>query len=289
MFPWHGSSYLAQILEECDGDTTAAAERVLEYGDKPRETLSSQSPAESSTSTTSACLSGLSFQSSSLTLSLEPGKTQGSVPSQPATAGPSTSGTTACSSGLSSESSQGAILTPSMFDFEPSTSPEELLACVSKIVIRQGVYVDLTLHRDRIWRTALGFYKQCMKDPDQLRREVRIEFDGEEGIDAGALRNEFFELLLRQINDQLFEGRDNSRLPKKDSNLQRLFECAGVIIAHSVFQGGPAFPCLCAAAFNYIIYLDKDKALQEIPTIDDIPQNAATSGLLTLISSVSFV
>ena len=254
--------------------------------------MSSQTAtAGPSTSRMTACSSGLSSQSSSLSppsFDLEPGKSQEAISSQPATAGPSSSTciTTACSSGLSS---QAGILTPSMFDFEPNISPEELLACVSPIVIRQGLYVDLTLHIDRIWRMALGFYKKCMKDPEQLRRGIRIEFEGEEGIDAGALPNEFFELLLQQMNDQLFEGRENGRLPKKDSNLQRLFECAGVIIAHSVFQGGPAFPCLCAAAFNYLLYLDKDKALEEIPTVEDIPQNAATGGLLALISSVSFV
>ena len=30
MFPWHGSSYLEHILEECDWDASAAADRVLE-------------------------------------------------------------------------------------------------------------------------------------------------------------------------------------------------------------------------------------------------------------------
>ena len=90
------------------------------------------------------------------------------------------------------------------------------------------------------------------------------------------------------MNELLFEGHENSRLPKKDSNLQRLFECAGVIIGHSVLQGGPAFPCLCPAAFSYLLYLDKEKALQELPTADDISRNAATMGLLDLITNVSF-
>ena len=75
-----------------------------------------------------------------------------------------------------------------------------------------------------------------MKDPEQLRREFRIEFEGEEGADAGALRNEFVEILLREMNELLFEGSENSCLPKKDSNLQWLFECAGIIIAHSFYS-----------------------------------------------------
>ena len=47
-----------------------------------------------------------------------------------------------------------------------------------------------------------------MNDPEQLRKELQIEFVG--GVDAGALRNEFFEVLLREMNELLFEGREQS-------------------------------------------------------------------------------
>ena len=95
-----------------------------------------------------------------------------------------------------------------------------------------------------------------MNDPEQLCKELRIEF--EEGVDTGALHNEFFEVLLREMNKLLFK-RERSRLPM-DSNLQRLFECAEVLIAHSILQGGPGFPCLCQAAVSYLLHLDKDIA-----------------------------
>ena len=104
-----------------------------------------------------------------------------------------------------------------------------------------GRFVDITVHRDRIWRTALGFYKGSMKNPNQLHRELRIEFEEEEGIDAGALRNEFYEILLRELNDKLFEGHCRRRLPKKDSNLQRLFETAGVFYHILSYKGDQGF------------------------------------------------
>lgn len=125
-----------------------------------------------------------------------------------------------------------------------------------------------------------------MKNPGQLRREVRIEFKGEEGVDAGGVRNEFYAMLIRELDEKLFEGSINNRLTKRDSNLQRMFETAGVIMAHSVLQGGPGFPCLCPAAFSYIIHLDKERALEQLPTADDIPRNDATVGLLSLIEEV---
>ena len=93
----------------------------------------------------------------------------------------------------------------------------------------------------------------------------------------------FFAILMRELDKKLFEGNRSRCLPKKDSNLQRMFETAGVIMAHSVLQGGPGFPCLCPAALSYIIHLDKERALEQLPTVNDIPRNAATVGLLSLI------
>ena len=190
------------------------------------------------------------------------------------------------SSCSSQHSSTSSVLCPFDFEFDEDITTEELLLRVSEQVLMPGRFVDITVHRDRIWRTTLGFYKGSMKNPNQLRRELRIEFE-EEGIDAGALRNEFYEILLRELNDKLFEGHCRRRLPKKDSNLQRLFETARVFLSHSILQGGPGFPCLCPAAFSYMLHLDKEHALGELPTVDDIPQNAATVGLLSLMSDVS--
>ena len=43
----------------------------------------------------------------------------------------------------------------------------------------------------------MSFYKNSMCAPNRLREELNIEFQGEEGIDAGALRCEFFQSLQR--------------------------------------------------------------------------------------------
>ena len=95
---------------------------------------------------------------------------------------------------------------------------------------------------------------------------------------------------MRELDDNLFEGCEMSRLPRKDSNLQRMFETAGIInMAHSILQGGPRFPCLCPAAYSYMLHLDKERALENLPSILDIPRNASTSGLLALIEEVRCV
>ena len=39
-----------------------------------------------------------------------------------------------------------------------------------------------------------------MADPSRLKKNLMIHFTGESGIDAGALKNEFFTRVLHDIN-----------------------------------------------------------------------------------------
>ena len=77
---------------------------------------------------------------------------------------------------------------------------------------------ELELCRERLWRQSLSFYKNSLHKPSRLTQEFVVEFVGEEGIDAGALRNDFFEHLLREIDERLFEGNTFRKIPKKDWN-----------------------------------------------------------------------
>ena len=63
-------------------------------------------------------------------------------------------------------------------------------------------------------------------------------------------------------------------------------EIAGVIIAHSVLQGGPGFPCLSPVVYCYILTGSSDLSDQEIPFLSDIPMSAATHDTITLIQEV---
>ena len=76
---------------------------------------------------------------------------------------------------------------------------------------------------------------------------------GEVGSDSGALRKEFFEDGIREVNSRLFEGDDNRRVPKKDLTLETLFEIAGMLVAHSISHEGPGIPCLSPCVFQYLV------------------------------------
>ncbi len=41
-------------------------------------------------------------------------------------------------------------------------------------------------------------------NPIDLRKQLRVEFHGEEGIDEGGLQKEFFQLIVEQLFDPMF-------------------------------------------------------------------------------------
>ena len=76
---------------------------------------------------------------------------------------------------------------------------------------------------------------------------------GELGIDAGALRNEFFSLCFEEVVKRLFEG-GTALIPRRGIGSKSIqFEVVGELIVHSVLQGGPGFPLLAKWVVNYIL------------------------------------
>lgn len=146
---------------------------------------------------------------------------------------------------------------------------------------------DITLFtsREHVWLTAKQFYKAALSNTSRLTRNLVIEFSGEEGVDVGALRSEFFETVISNISQQLFEGSDR-KIPKNEWGLLKEFEMAGLIVAHSVLHGGPGVPFISPVLYSFIVTGDRENLLGELPTIDDIPQNSATADLLQLITKV---
>ena len=87
------------------------------------------------------------------------------------------------------------------------------------------------------------FYKSTPKE--HLYRKLNVMFEGmEDAVDAGALSQEFFADLLRTINNNLFEGNANCRVPQYSWENVYLIKMAGVMVAYSLLQNGPGMPCL---------------------------------------------
>ncbi|RUS35430.1 hypothetical protein BC938DRAFT_483803 [Jimgerdemannia flammicorona] len=66
----------------------------------------------------------------------------------------------------------------------------------------QGVnspYLVLEIRRDFIIRDAL--YQLECKTPKDLKKQLRVQFVGEEGVDEGGVQKEFFQLVIREMFD----------------------------------------------------------------------------------------
>ena len=104
---------------------------------------------------------------------------------------------------------------------------------------------SLVMTRSCIINKAKVYYKGCIHQPSQLKRSLLIQFMGEEGVDGGALKNDFFTAYLRHIQEELFEGQANQLVPRSHWGSDCEFEMAGAAIAHSLLLGGPGFPSSC--------------------------------------------
>ena len=133
--------------------------------------------------------------------------------------------------------------------------------------------IMMTVNRDEIWKSSLIFYKKAQLDSTKLWRNLCVVFDGEDGLDAGAMKAEFFELLLEQITLRLFEGNAFSVVPVKDRSKGTLFKLAGMAVGHSIIQSGPSFNLLSKSVYHYMAGAEEDVVLS-YTNKDDIPLNA---------------
>lgn len=118
---------------------------------------------------------------------------------------------------------------------------ETVLNKLSNQVIDQSSEYSISVNRitaNSLWLPAMSFYKGALVHPNKLRRQLLVSFSetGEIGADSGALRKEFFEDTLKEMNVRLFDGEECTRIPKKDYNLEVHFEMAGMLVAHSLLR-----------------------------------------------------
>ena len=150
----------------------------------------------------------------------------------------------------------------------------------------------LKIKKDTLWQQAVSFYKELKPNEGRPHRDLTVEFDGEEGSDAGALKITFFELMMRSVNTELFEGKDEKRIPKKDWGLEGAMEIAGMMVGHSIMCGGPGFNCLHPAYYSMLhtgSTNPESLPSEFIPSVEDIPEALAYSDLLELIEQVAIL
>ena len=100
---------------------------------------------------------------------------------------------------------------------QEASTIDELLALYTKDVNKENVKV-LHVDRESLWERALIFYKSTERK--DLYRHLSIVFEGyEDAIDAGGIRIEFFNDLIRLLDLRLFEGKNGHRVPKHSGTM----------------------------------------------------------------------
>lgn len=182
----------------------------------------------------------------------------------------------------------------------PSSSAAQEDTCTSLVAMlteyARNVTVSdrdfyLTLRRDEIWSKGCQFYKAVKVDKRRLRWNLVVEYETEEGIDAGtAIKGDFFCEFMKQVDHRLFEGSAYRRVPKKDIGLESLFEFAGIMMVHSIVHGGPSFSRMCPLVHAFLMNDRVDEAVQACisnVSVEDIPHNAGTDSIINLMNMVS--
>ena len=171
-------------------------------------------------------------------------------------------------------------------DTEGQESSPEVLT-ISDILFKlqskvKGSDFTLAVKRDELWMGALRFYKITLLLLLLLWQLLAIIFQEEEGLDAGALKTEFFELLLKEIQKRLFEGRDKPKVPLRDGSKAFLLKLAGVAISHSIIQKDPVFGALSPAVYYHLAEYDPDLVLSQMGK-NDVPKNAGNSNRIHVL------
>ena len=106
---------------------------------------------------------------------------------------------------------------------------------------------------------AVSFVRLQKVDKKRLRWNLVVEYEIEEGIDAGtAIKGDFFHEFSNQIDQHLFERSAYRRVPKKDIGLDTLFE---IMMVHSVVHGRP-FSRICPLVHALLMNRRINEAVQ---------------------------
>ena len=146
---------------------------------------------------------------------------------------------------------------------------------------------EVKVERDSLWSDVLKFYKRKCNDPNSLRKSFEVQFKGEEGLDGGAMKVEFFNMAWEQVTKRLFEGNVDSIVPIKDITKTFLFRLTGIMAVHTVMQNGPIMqiPRISQSIIASMIGEQDDEVNRHLSK-NDIPLNSSTENLHYLIEEL---
>ena len=110
------------------------------------------------------------------------------------------------------------------------------------------------IRRSHVFSDAL---RQFSKRSFDVSKMIQVQFIGEQAVDEGGPRREFFHLLTHDIfKSSLFVGFPNHVVPVHNVKAvtDSTYHTVGKMIATCIIQGGEAPACFASAVADYLVY-----------------------------------
>uniref|UniRef100_A0A7S4I2I9 HECT-type E3 ubiquitin transferase n=1 Tax=Vannella robusta TaxID=1487602 RepID=A0A7S4I2I9_9EUKA len=136
-----------------------------------------------------------------------------------------------------------------IFMLDPYTKSRVLLfdSKVQQFEHRQGFlnrgYFVLRVEREHLIGSALAQMElHLIHDPSVFKRQLKVKFEGEEGIDEGGLQKEFFQLIIKELFDEKFgmftwNKESNRYWISHTSEDTKEFLLIGLILGLAIYNG----------------------------------------------------
>eukprot|EP00463_Aulacantha_scolymantha_P001924 TRINITY_DN2561_c0_g1_i1.p1 TRINITY_DN2561_c0_g1~~TRINITY_DN2561_c0_g1_i1.p1 ORF type:complete len:217 (-),score=16.81 TRINITY_DN2561_c0_g1_i1:36-686(-) len=118
---------------------------------------------------------------------------------------------------------------------------------------RREWYLVLRVNRDNLIQDTMSQLQ--LKDSTELKKPLKVQFIGEDGIDEGGVRKEFFQLIIEQLFDPkfgMFKYMEETRMYwfcEHSLESTQEFELIGIILGLAIYNS-----VLLGVRFPYIVY-----------------------------------
>ena len=129
---------------------------------------------------------------------------------------------------------------------------------------------DVQSVRVRRSNILLDSLHQFSRKSFNVSKMIKVNFIGEEAVDMGGPRREFFHLLMQEIfQSNYFAGYPDHVIPlhNVEALLDNKFYTFGKMIATCIVQGGEAPVCFAKAAADFLV----NRQVSSPTNLDDIP------------------
>ncbi|PIK43236.1 putative G2/M phase-specific E3 ubiquitin-protein ligase-like isoform X1 [Apostichopus japonicus] len=182
-----------------------------------------------------------------------------------------------------------AVMEESVRDLDSTSDNVAMEAKMQQVIKRFQVKKEtsekltVVIRRKKILRSATEVVKQSVFS---FLNEPVIHFSGEDAVDLGGPKREFFTLLTQQLSNLgVFEGKEGRLYFSHDISLleKGKYKLVGSFVAWSILHGGPGFSRLHPTLYDMMVGRKTEEDIQ----IDDVIDGDVSSRLNMIKNATS--